>query len=158
MVNFSDMIGEFSKVLVAIDSSEFSIYAAEYAISIAKKHNGLLISLHVLPIGIRYEYFEYDLKEIPLPIKESLILYKNEIEYMSNKIKEMCKQEEVKFKSDIVNNSSSVAGAIVSYAEGEKVDLIVVGTRGKSDIKNMLLGSVAAGVVSYAHCPVIVVK
>ena len=105
MVNFSDMIGEFSKVLVAIDSSEFSIYAAEYAISIAKKHNGLLISLHVLPIGIRYEYFEYDLKEIPLPIKESLILYKNEIEYMSNKIKEMCKQEEVKFKSDIVNNS-----------------------------------------------------
>lgn len=37
---------------------------------------------------------------------------------------------------------SSVAGAIVSYAEGENVDLIVVGTRGKSGIKNMLLGSV----------------
>ena len=77
---------------------------------------------------------------------------------MSNKIKEMCKQEGIKFKSDIVNNSSSVAGAIVSYAEGKNVDLIVVGTRGKSGIKNMLLGSVAASVVNYAHCPVMVVK
>jgi nucleotide-binding universal stress UspA family protein len=152
------MTGDFSKVLVAIDGSEFSIHAAEYAISIAKKSNGLLISLHVLPTGIRYEYFQYNLEEIPLSIKESLILYQDEIEYMSSKIKEMCKQEEVKFKSDIVNNSSSVAGAIVSYAEGENVDLIVVGTRGKSGIKNMLLGSVAAGVVNYAYCPVMVIK
>jgi Universal stress protein family len=62
---------------------------------------------------------------------------------MSNKIKDMCKQEEVKFKTDIVNISSSVAGAIVSYAEGEKVELIVIGTRGRSGIKNMLIGSVA---------------
>jgi nucleotide-binding universal stress UspA family protein len=152
------MTGKFSKVLVAIDGSEFSIYAAEYAISIAKKSDGLLIALHVLPTGIRYEYFQHNLEEIPLAIKEILILYQNEIEYMSSKIKEMCKQEEVKFKSDIVNNSSSVAGAIVGYAEGENVDLIVVGTRGKSGIKNMLLGSVATDVVNYSHCPVMVVK
>ena len=51
-----------------------------------------------------------------------------------------------------------MAGAIVSYAEGENVDLIVVGTKGKSGIKNMLLGSVAAGVVNYVHIPVMVVK
>jgi nucleotide-binding universal stress UspA family protein len=150
--------GKFSKVLVAIDGSEFSIHAAEYAISIAKKSDGLLIALHVLPTGIRYEYFQYNLEEIPLAIKEILILYQNEIECMSNKIKDMCKQEEVKFKTDIVNISSSVAGAIVSYAEGEKVELIVIGTRGRSGIKNMLIGSVATDVVNYAHCPVMVVR
>ena len=47
---------------------------------------------------------------------------------------------------------------ILKYAEDEEIDLIVVGTRGRTGIKKMLLGSVASGVVTYAHCPVIVVK
>ena len=38
------------------------------------------------------------------------------------------------------------------------VDLIVIGTRGRSGFKKLLLGSVASGVVTYAHCPVMVVK
>jgi nucleotide-binding universal stress UspA family protein len=52
----------------------------------------------------------------------------------------------------------SVEGAIVNYAERENVDLIVIGTRGRSGITRMLLGSVASEVVTYAHCPVMVVK
>lgn len=47
---------------------------------------------------------------------------------------------------------------IVKYAEEKEIDLIVVGTRGRTGIKKILLGSVASGVVTYAHCPVIVVK
>ena len=37
-------------------------------------------------------------------------------------------------------------------------DLIVLGTRGRSGFKRILLGSVASGVITYAHCPVMVVK
>jgi nucleotide-binding universal stress UspA family protein len=44
------------------------------------------------------------------------------------------------------------------WHEDKDVDLIVVGTRGKSGFKKLLLGSVASGVVTYAHCPVMVVK
>lgn len=47
---------------------------------------------------------------------------------------------------------------LLEYAEKEKTDLIVVGTRGQSGFKKLLLGSVASAVVNYAHCPVIVVK
>jgi nucleotide-binding universal stress UspA family protein len=36
--------------------------------------------------------------------------------------------------------------------------LIAIGTRGRSGFKKLLLGSVASGVVTYAHCPVMVVK
>jgi nucleotide-binding universal stress UspA family protein len=46
----------------------------------------------------------------------------------------------------------------VEYAEEHKIDLIVIGTKGLSGIKKMLLGSTASGVVTYAHCPVMVVK
>ena len=51
-----------------------------------------------------------------------------------------------------------VPASIVNYAENTGVDLIVVGTRGRSGFKRLLLGSVASDVVTYAHCPVLVVK
>jgi nucleotide-binding universal stress UspA family protein len=48
--------------------------------------------------------------------------------------------------------------AIVEYAERENIDLIVIGSRGLTGFRKLLLGSVASGVVTYAHCPVLVVK
>ena len=54
--------------------------------------------------------------------------------------------------------SPSIVGGIVNFAEEEHVSLIVIGTKGRSGIKKLLLGSVASGVVTYAHCPVMIVK
>ena len=51
----------------------------------------------------------------------------------------------------------SVEAAIVEYAESEGVDLIIIGTKGTSDIKNILLGNIASGVVNHLM-PVMVVK
>ena len=42
--------------------------------------------------------------------------------------------------------------------ERNNIDLIVVGTRRRTGFKKMLLGSVAGGIVKYAHCPVLVIK
>jgi nucleotide-binding universal stress UspA family protein len=52
----------------------------------------------------------------------------------------------------------SVDGTIVEYAESHDIDLIILGTKGRSGIKKLLLGSVATGVVKYATCTVMVVK
>ena len=66
---------------------------------------------------------------------------------------------EIKFKSEIIEDPySKVESAIINYAESEGVDLIVMGTRGRSGFKRILLGSVASGVLSYAHCPVLTVR
>jgi len=48
--------------------------------------------------------------------------------------------------------------AIVRLAKAKKADLIVMGTRGKSGISKILLGSVTQGVMRHAHCPVITVN
>jgi nucleotide-binding universal stress UspA family protein len=63
----------------------------------------------------------------------------------------------IQFKSQI-EESISVEGAIVNYAEQENIDLIVIGTRGRSGFTKLLLGSVASRVVTYAPCHVLVVR
>ena len=64
----------------------------------------------------------------------------------------------IQLKTLIIVSPLSVIGSIIGYAERENIDLIVVGTRGKSGFKRLLLGSIASGVVTHAHCPVLVVK
>ena len=51
-----------------------------------------------------------------------------------------------------------VAGTIVDYAQGHAVDLIVMGTHGRSGVAHLLLGSVAEKVVRTAPCPVLTVR
>jgi nucleotide-binding universal stress UspA family protein len=60
-------------------------------------------------------------------------------------------------KTEIISSVNAVGG-IIDYAEAQNVDLIVVGTRGKSGFRKLLLGSVASNVATYAHCPVLVPK
>ena len=54
--------------------------------------------------------------------------------------------------------ATSIVAAVVEYAEEHNIDLIVIGTRGRSGFKRLILGSVATGVITYAHCPVMVIK
>jgi nucleotide-binding universal stress UspA family protein len=65
----------------------------------------------------------------------------------------------VKIRTEVIIASTArIAAEIVDYGQQQNVDLIVVGTKGRSGFKRLLLGSVASGVVTYAHCPVLVVK
>jgi nucleotide-binding universal stress UspA family protein len=64
----------------------------------------------------------------------------------------------VTVKTEVLIKYTSVVKEIVEYAENNKVDMIVIGSRGMAGFKKLLLGSVANGVVTYSHCPVLVVK
>jgi len=46
----------------------------------------------------------------------------------------------------------------MEYVEQQQIDVLVVGTRGNTGIKKMLLGSVANGLLTLANCPVMVIK
>jgi nucleotide-binding universal stress UspA family protein len=149
----------FSKILVAIDGSEISMKAAVYAMDIVKKNKSQLTALTVLDIStprrISSSFITaptYGLKELEEKRKEAQ-------QWLDKFEKLAAKENNVKLKSEIIEDPiSRVGSAIVDYAERENVDLIVIGSRGRTGFKKMLLGSVASDVVTYAHCPVLVVK
>ena len=63
-----------------------------------------------------------------------------------------------RFETAIIEAETSAASTIVDYAESKNVDLLVIGSKGRTGLKKMLVGSTASEVVKYAHCPVLVVR
>jgi nucleotide-binding universal stress UspA family protein len=154
--------GKFSKILITVDGSEQSMDAADYAIVMAKKedNNAQLIALHVLISQTGYAYSTNMFGLVtPSSINELLEDAKHEAQQWFDKIKEkLYENGDIQLKTEVVVSPTSVVGAIVDYAERENVDLIVIGSRGRTGFKKLLLGSTASGVVTYATCPVLVVK
>jgi nucleotide-binding universal stress UspA family protein len=149
----------FSKILVAIDGSENSMKAAVYAIDIAKKDNSQLIALTVLDVSTPRRVSSYFITAPTYGLIELEEKRKEAQQWLDKFEKLAAKENNVKLKSEIIEDPiSRVGSAIVDYAERENVDLIVIGSRGRTGFKKMLLGSVASDVVTYAHCPVMVVK
>jgi nucleotide-binding universal stress UspA family protein len=154
---------EISKILLPIDGSESSIKAAEYAMGIARKkgedNNAELIALYVIHSEIKHAYSTYYGGSVNQSSIERIIEHaKKEAQTWFDKVQDKYNENNVKLRREIIVNPGSLVGAIVDYAEHEGVDLIVMGTRGRSGFKRVLLGSTASGVVTYAHCPVLVVK
>jgi nucleotide-binding universal stress UspA family protein len=142
------------RILVAVDGSDASVNASNYAIDMAKKLDaGLTVLFIVAPA--RYIDFGYatagTMNEIESTKKK---LAQKEVDRVNKKAME----EGVTVKADVLINYFSVVKEIVEYAEKHKMDLIITGSRGMTGFKKMLIGSVASGVVTYAHCPVLVVK
>ena len=139
---------KFSKVLVAVDGSEYSMNAAEYAISITKEYGSQLIALHVITS---------DVSTIASTFSPQMEEIKKNAQEFFDKIRHKGGNWDIPLRTELIA-SSSIVGGIIDFAEKENIDLIVVGTRGRSGLKKLLLGSVASGIVNYAHCPVMIVK
>ena len=147
------------KILVAVDGSEESMLAADYAIDIAKKHNAELIALNVIH-SQKYLYSPaYDWRPVVPSTTNSII--KNQEEEAQRWlaiVREKANDNKIKLRTEFIIDPMSIVGAIVEYAERENIDLLMIGSRGLTGFKKLLIGSVASGVVTYAHCPVMVVK
>lgn len=128
---------------------------------LARSFGSKLIALHILPPNLSPAYFlgksstEYD--DFPIMIRATLAKYRKEVQGWFDKISESCDNNEIALRIDVVS-AHSLSTSMAEYAESEGMDLIVIGTRGSTNIKRMTLGSVALNVVTYTHCPVLVIK
>lgn len=154
---------QFSRILVAIDGSASSIHATDYAISIAIKNDSQLIILYVIDF-YKYTHLSSSIILAPTFGSEKYLEEKNEAEGQMNKIKEKFKlkikdnTKSKKLKTEIVEGAKSVATTIIEYAELENIDLIVIGSRGRTSFKKLLLGSVSSNIIKNAHCAVLVIR
>ena len=147
-----DMGSNPSRILAAIDGSEISMKAADYAIALAKNTNAEILAVNVLDLSSIF-------KILPRDTKEQLIkIGRQDADRMLDTVIDMAKQNGIKIKTEIIESSISVADAITNYARKKAIDLVVVGTRGRSGMSKTLLGSVASKVVTYSPCPVLVVR
>jgi nucleotide-binding universal stress UspA family protein len=146
------------KILVPIDGSDASLKAAKYAIKAAKCEKVQIICIHVIPAPENISEFEgkpfYSLQAYYDELGKSA---KPWFEKIIETGKRMAVSED-KITTDIVADVPSIAAAIVDYAANNNVDLIVMGTKGKTGLKRFLIGSVAEGVLRHSHCPILVVR
>jgi nucleotide-binding universal stress UspA family protein len=143
---------EIHKILVPVDFSEYSQRALDEAIGLAKKFAAELHLLHcyqIYPVGAVAPY------DIVLP--ESL---ERTIQEAARGLlaewADMAAGQGVHVQRHL--SASAPSSAITDLAETLGVDLIVIGTRGLSGLKHVLLGSVAERTIRMAPCPVLTVK
>ena len=140
-----------NNILVPYDFTNYGDLAFREALEIAKKFDSKLTLLTVIghdtdTSGMSWTRAQEIHDESENKAKEDL-----------NKIKNSNVVENVPISVEIVHNPSNSDG-ILSFAESNKTDLIVMGSHGRSGFKKVVLGSVASNVVTKAKCPVMIVK
>jgi nucleotide-binding universal stress UspA family protein len=141
----------FSKILLAVDGSHAALEAARAAGALAQKFGAEVIVLHVYQVPTVYS---------PLAGSIALPQVPDNIKHIQEAIVERAgkelEQQGVAFTS--LCETGHPVDKIVSIAEAQSADVIVMGSRGRSQWKSLLLGSVADGVLHHAHCPVLIVR
>jgi nucleotide-binding universal stress UspA family protein len=144
------------RILVAVDGSNPSFNASNFAIDLAKRFDAQLVVLHV--IDPKYRELEIAISPRPGRFKEFEKKVLKDAEKIVDTVRQKAVKMNVNVKSDAIHGFTSIFKDVVDYAKVNGVDVIVIGSRGMTGFKKLLVGSVASGVVTYSHCSVIVVK
>lgn len=153
----------FNKILVPLDGSEHSLKALDIAIKIAKRFDGKITLIHVYSVSVRPVIVPEPSTLTPgIPImapteysKVAEVVREAGVRILAQG-KERAKAEDV--EAETMLREGHVVHEIVKAAEEGRFDLIVMGARGISKIKELILGSVSDGVIRNAPCPVLVTK
>jgi nucleotide-binding universal stress UspA family protein len=146
---------KLERIIVAFDGSKDSVKAVQLACSMAVKYASEVTIVHVYAspvIGFSAA------SGMPIPDYKDL-------EDATRETGQKVLARGVQLASGagveaggVLLESSSVVEALVEFATKEKADLIVVGTRGMTGFKKLILGSVSSGLVSHSPCPVLVAR
>lgn len=147
-----------SKILVATDGSETSRKAVGYAIDLAKLSKGTLIALAVIDRTIFVGSPLIPASATPTHIVEPVEDYLKEVAQKDlDEVEQLCDKEGVGSKVMILYGHP--VEQIVQESERSAVDLIVIGSHGRSAVQAALIGSTTFGVIHQdTKIPVLVVR
>lgn len=138
---------KITKILVPIDGSANSFKALNEAIYLARQCHGTITGLCIIPI------YTINLGKLLTSLKRQS---QKEVKKFMAEAKKRCAQNGIVFNGKIIYGNQ--AWEITEFAAYKKFDLIVIGSRGMSRVKEAFLGSVANMVVHKSKVPVLVVK
>ena len=139
---------EIKKILNPVDGSDYSMRSTEYAIKLAKLMDAEIVLLHChdrFPIVFAEPNFQRAVNEITKASEELIEPYIT-----------MLEESEVKYEARILEGNPG--HKIPEVVTIEKIDLIVMGSRGVTDFAGLFLGSVAHQVLNKSDCPVFITK
>jgi len=132
-------------LLIASDGSEFSINAIREAINLAKICSSKLIAVSVVKTNLEFESI------LPQVVEKD---EQKAIKHLES-VKAQAKKEGVDCTT-IVTLSEEPYQDIVDHASKNNVDMIIMGTHGKTGMKRLMMGSVTAKVIGHAPCNILV--
>lgn len=138
----------FKKILIATDGSKRTQNAVEMGLNIAKERGSKVYAVYVVDT--------VTFTSIPMDVtwENMYQLLKDEGEEAVKAVKDGAPDVDV--ETHVLEGNP--AAELTKFAVDNGVELIVMGTLGKSGIDRILLGSTAEKVIRIAHCPVLVIK
>lgn len=146
----------FENILITTDGSKHSEKAAEKGLEMARLSKGKVTALYVADIG-RYAVpgdMSYNIADEVLRGMKSSVLAEGESAI--KRIEDKAEEAGVSFEGKVIEGHP--ADDILKFAKKAKIDLIVMGSIGKTGLEMFLLGSVAEKVVRNSKVPVMVVR
>ncbi|MFA7059884.1 MAG: universal stress protein [Pedobacter sp.] len=142
----------FDRILTAIDFSENSDFAFDYALTLAKQFNAELTVMHVInePVDLRGFYVPHiSFEQLEKEIEEGAVK-------MMDKFCQARLADFGAYKTAIVTGIPYEE--IIRKSEETGASLIVLGTHGRTGLDHLLFGSTAERVVRSASCPVLTIR
>lgn len=138
------------KVLVAVDMSDNSKKAFDYASLLAERCGAELIIVNVFDAFERVASSKKKLEEIAEALRKG----------SSEKLQQYADQAKASGVKNVQveRTEGDAAAMILKLSKREKADMIVLGSRGLGTAKEFLLGSVSHKVSHHAECPVLIVR
>ena len=139
------------RILVPIDFSPHTQAVTEWAAHFALEHGSEVVLLNVYHLPVEFQQVEG--AYLPADFWASV---KEEAERSLSRHAEEIRKQGVQVTEAV--REGYPATVILDEAERLPADLIIIGSRGHTGLKHLLLGSIAERVVHKAHCPVLTVK
>lgn len=146
------MSEEFSSIMVCMDGSNISFKAARKAFNLAKKYRSEIYAIYV-------SFIPDSMSRAPQYTRDEL--HQHDVAQMKYWLKDVtpeAKEDNINFKIKVKQTNTSIVEEIIKIADAENIDLIVIGSTGKSKLERIFVGSVAQGVISNAKCSVLLVR
>ena len=141
------------KIAVPFDGSIHSKHAFDMALNIAQKYHSKLILITCIE-KINGSWYG---KELSAFYQQDVKKYKEKILKEISKLQLISKKKKISTITKILV-TDSIVEQILSFTKSDKIDLIVMGSHGRTGIDKLLLGSIANGVVQRSKIPVLVVR